>query len=352
MKSNRLSYLDWTRGLAVLLMLQGHLMDAWVRPQDRGGEWFWLSQFLGGLPAPIFLFLVGVSLGLVLDRMRSRGATSADLARKVLRRGSWILCFAYAFRLEQFVVWYPASAGSDVLKVDTLNCIGVCTIIIGLLSVAFRTRRANIVAMGTATLGVVFATPFAYSVRSLPSFILAYLNGNAHPWYFSIFPWAGFTFAGITFGYLLLEGRDRFSEREFFRGVAVAGVLIYAAGAALGFVDYSFISPHYFFVRLGWLLLVLYGAYLWSTRVAAAPWSPLIVLGQASLIVYWIHIEIVYGRLFQDFTQSMELVDAATHLLWLVPLMILLASAGRIQSALSEMALRMLPMNPESDSGK
>src|SRR5262245_38509136 len=108
-KSNRLVYLDWMRGLAVLIMLQGHVMDAWVRPSDRSGEWFWLSQFLGGLPAPIFLFLVGVSLAIVLDRMRAKGASSHELVMKIVRRASWILLLAYVFRIEQFLTWYPAS---------------------------------------------------------------------------------------------------------------------------------------------------------------------------------------------------------------------------------------------------
>src|SRR6266700_3143203 len=107
--SDRLRYLDWMRGLAALIMLQGHVMDGWVRPHDRSGEWFWLSQFLGGLPAPIFLFLVGVSLAIVLDRMRAKGAPVGDLTLKVVRRGGWILFLAYVFRLEQFLMWYPAS---------------------------------------------------------------------------------------------------------------------------------------------------------------------------------------------------------------------------------------------------
>src|SRR5437870_12655460 len=100
--TNRLTYLDWMRGLGVLIMLQGHVIDSWVRPQDRSGEWFWLSQFLGGLPAPIFLFLVGVSLALVLDRLRLKGASPWQLAMKVLRRSGWILFLAYAFRFEQY----------------------------------------------------------------------------------------------------------------------------------------------------------------------------------------------------------------------------------------------------------
>src|SRR2546427_11288210 len=124
------------RGLAAVLMVQGPVMDGWVRPQDRTGEWFWLSQFLGGLPAPIFLCLVGVSLAMVLDRMRAQSASSVEFARNVVRRGGWILLLAYAFRLQQFLVWYPASDSGGVFRADSLHCIASCTDGIGLLSVA------------------------------------------------------------------------------------------------------------------------------------------------------------------------------------------------------------------------
>ena len=182
---------------------------------------------------------------------------------------------------------------------------------------------------------------WVYSVRALPGFILSYVNGNNHPWYFSIFPWAAFTLAGITFGYVLLEAKHRMDEPDFFKRVAAAGVCFYALGAVLGFVDYSFTSPHYFFVQLGWLLLIVYSAYLWSQRVTANRWSPLIVLGQSSLIVYWVHIEIVYGKVFRDFSQSLEVSAAARHVLWFVPLMILLASARSIRPVVMDVARRM-----------
>src|SRR5688572_18842620 len=124
--SRRVVYLDWMRGLAAVIMLQGHVLEGWLRPEDRTGEWFWLSQFLGGLPAPIFLFLVGTSLALVLDRMRAKGASGVQMAVTVLRRGGWILLLAYAFRVEQFLMWYPGPPLSDLLRVDILNCISVC----------------------------------------------------------------------------------------------------------------------------------------------------------------------------------------------------------------------------------
>jgi fucose 4-O-acetylase-like acetyltransferase len=167
---------------------------------------------------------------------------------------------------------------------------------------------------------------------------MSYVNGNDHPAYFSFFPWGAFTFVGIAFGYFLLEAKEQIGEPEFFKRVAVAGVLIYAVGAAMsltrifeyGFFDYSLTSPHFFLVRLGWILLILYGAYVWSARRAVDRWSPLITLGQASLIVYWLHIEIVYGRLSHGLMQSLELPKAAMQLLWLLPLMLVVASRKRL----------------------
>ena len=323
------------RGLAALIMLQGHVMDGWVRLQDRSAEWFQLSQFLGGLPAPIFLFLVGVSLAIVLDRMRAKGAPIRDLIGKVLRRGGWILFLAYVFRIEQFLVWYPASDWSGVFRVDTLNCVAVCTLLVGLISAGFKSRRANIFVMAIATGGFVVATPLIYRLEGLPGFLLSYVNGNKHSSYFSLFPWAAFALAGVTFGYILLEAKQGIGEPEFFKRVAVFAICAYALGRAMsltsvfeyGFFDYSLTSPHYFLVRLGWILLILYGAYLWSTYEMAAGWSPLISLGQASLIVYWLHVDIVYGPLFHGFAQTLVLSGAMLQLLWLAPLMLAVASA-------------------------
>jgi uncharacterized membrane protein len=339
------------RGLAALIMLHGHVMDAWVRPLDRSGEWFWLSQFLGGLPAPIFLFLVGVSLAIVLDRMRAKGAPVRDLVRKVLRRGGWMLFLAYVFRIEQFLVWYPASDWSGVFRVDTLNCIAVCTLLVGLISVGFKSRRANIMAMAIATSGFVVATPLIYPLKGLPAIVLSYVNGNQHASYFSLFPWAAFCLAGITFGYILVEAKEGIGEPEFFKRVAVFAICAYAVGRAMsltsmfeyGFFDYSLTSPHYFLVRLGWILLILYGAYLWSTYDMAAGWSPLISLGQASLIVYWLHVDIVYGRLFHGFAQTLELSGAMLQLIWLAPLMLAVASVRPVLAQASHCFTMMRP---------
>ena len=41
----RLTFLDWTRGLAVVIMLQGHVFHSFNRTDLRDGGPFTLSQF-------------------------------------------------------------------------------------------------------------------------------------------------------------------------------------------------------------------------------------------------------------------------------------------------------------------
>jgi hypothetical protein len=50
-------------------------------------------------------------------------------------------------------------------------------------------------------------------------------------------------------------------------------------------------------IRVGMLLVILTASYAWCRwGVAQRGFSPLIQLGQASLLVYWVHLEFVYGR--------------------------------------------------------
>ena len=58
-RSARMPFLDWTRGLAATIMLQGHVFHSFARPELREGGTYVISQFIGGIPPAIFLFLTG-----------------------------------------------------------------------------------------------------------------------------------------------------------------------------------------------------------------------------------------------------------------------------------------------------
>ncbi|MCA1649129.1 MAG: DUF1624 domain-containing protein [Acidobacteria bacterium] len=63
-RAPRRGYLDWMRGVAVLIMIEAHLLDSWTGGVDRSTRTFGWSLILGGLGAPLFLYLAGVSVAL------------------------------------------------------------------------------------------------------------------------------------------------------------------------------------------------------------------------------------------------------------------------------------------------
>ena len=130
--------------------------------------------------------------------------------------------------------------------------------------------------------------------------------GQPQSWLFPIFPWTAFAFAGLAVGFLLLSDWARQREAAVFAMAGAAGVgLIYLArwmdarpAQIYSVYDFWHTSPNFFLIRVGLLLVILAVTYAWC-RWGAGQWgfSPLIQLGQTSLLVYWVHIEFVYGRL-------------------------------------------------------
>jgi len=59
---SRRAYLDWLRGVAVLIMVEAHTIDSWTRLDDRSRSAYGWALVVGGLGAPVFLFLAGLAL--------------------------------------------------------------------------------------------------------------------------------------------------------------------------------------------------------------------------------------------------------------------------------------------------
>src|SRR5207244_10320290 len=89
-QTSRLAYIDWMRGLACLLMFQTHCYDSWLGGDARKSAFFMWSQLGGTLPAPLFLFLAGISFALVTNRLLQKGSSPAQIARTTIRRGAQI----------------------------------------------------------------------------------------------------------------------------------------------------------------------------------------------------------------------------------------------------------------------
>ena len=337
------------RGLACLFMFQTHCYDAWLSESARKSTFFMWSQLGGTLPAPLFLFLAGISFALVTDKLRQKNMPVGQIARTTIRRGAEIFAFGLLFRLQEFLISWGWAPWSDLLRVDVLNTIGLSMMLMGVmcwmvlaLYHGSRVRLALVTTAAGVAATISMLTPLLWTVwfpRWLPWPLQSYINGahnlgKPQPSLFPIFPWTGFAFVGLALGFVLMNEWIRKSGAAAFLLAGAGGVgLIYAARwldarptQLYPVYDFWRTSPNFFLIRVGLLLIVLAAAYVWC-RWGAGQWgfSPLIQLGQASLLVYWVHIEFVYGRLSILPKRSLSVFSASCGLLAIFLSMLLLS---------------------------
>src|SRR5262249_60455425 len=96
----RLAYIDWMRGLACLLMFQTHCYDSWLSPEARKSPVFIWSQLGGTFPAPLFIFLAGISFALVTERLREKGTDRNAIAKQTILRGAEVFALGILFRIQ------------------------------------------------------------------------------------------------------------------------------------------------------------------------------------------------------------------------------------------------------------
>jgi fucose 4-O-acetylase-like acetyltransferase len=93
--------------------------------------------------------------------------------------------------------------------------------------------------------------------------------------------------------------------------------------------DYWHTSPNFFLARVGILLLILCATYAWCRwGLGRVGFSPVIQLGTASLLVYWVHIEFVYGR-FSILTKRAQSIRMASIGLVIIFVAMVLLSLAR-----------------------
>ena len=321
--TKRIAYIDWLRGFACLMMFQTHCYDSWLGGASREGQFIKWSQLGGTLPAPLFLFLAGVSVALVTDKLRQKGLAANEIARTTIRRGGEIFLLALLFRLQEFLLGLRTAPWTDLLRVDILNVIGLSLMMMGLASrIAAaggtrdvqRLRRTSIGIAVAASAAIAAVTPQLWTTWEphwRAWWLESYINGvhtfgKPQPWLFPLFPWSAFAFAGLAAGFLLLSGWARRNEAAAVGLAGTGGVALVALGIWLdarpvqlyAVYDFWHTSPNFFLVRVGIVMLILFASYVWC-RWGAGEWgfSPLIEIGKSSLLVYWVHIEFVYGGL-------------------------------------------------------
>jgi uncharacterized membrane protein len=396
------------RGLACLLMFQTHCYDAWLGGDARNTRFLKGSQLLGTLPAPLFLFLAGVSFALVTDKLIRKNLSPAEISRTLLRRGAEIFAFGLLFRLQEFLIAWGWAPWSDLLRVDVLNIIGLSMILMAFLcgitlTICTETHDANqptpsddshqvmrsggshegtpppgsyqvmpsdipqaaekgsgfsrcgaalvAAAIAAASLIALLTPPLYTTWRPtwlrwpLESYIDGCHNlGAPQPWLFPIFPWSAFAFAGLAVGFILFnnllfnsrvsKGQARTHTAETLAVLAAVGAIAIFAARLLDHssfhlystYDYWHTSPNFLMMRIGLLLVIAFLSYAWCRwGLGTRGFSPLMQLGQTSLLVYWVHIEFVYGRFSLLPKRSETILTASRGLLEIFIFMLILS---------------------------
>ena len=349
--TSRLAYIDWMRGLACVLMFQTHCYDSWLTPEARKSTFFMYSQLGGTLPAPLFLFLAGVSFALVTDKLLRKGLSPGQVLGTTFRRGAEIFALGLLFRLQEYVIAWGWAPWTDLFRVDILNTIGVSMMLMAVVCWIANVLGRNVSSLwwrfsaaASTAVAISLLTPPLWTTwrpNWIPWPIQSYINGvhnlgEPQAWLFPIFPWSAFAFAGLAVGFLLVS--RVFQEREARSFFLIGGLgvgMIYLSRWLDGqprqlyaVYDYWHTSPNFFLLRMGILFIVLAAAYGWCRwGFALKGFSPLIQLGHTSLLVYWVHIELVYGRLSILPKHAQSIAGASVGLAVIFGLMLLLSLA-------------------------
>jgi len=336
---DRRGYLDWLRGLGVLIMIEAHTVDAWTRLDARNTTGFRNATVLGGFAAPLFLWLAGLGVAIAASRVEARDGRRAAAAA-ACRRGLEIFVLAFLFRLQAFLLT-PGGELLTVFRVDILNVMGP-SIVAGVgLWLLGRSAGSRVALFIAATIALVVATPairHAEFLAALPNALEAYLRPVPGLSNFTFFPWAAFVSGGAVIGVLLDSAREQTIDRRTNLAFIAAGIGLAGVAYAASFLPpldprsrFWTTSVSFFLLRIGLMVAAVGVAWLWEQRPGAGKrWSPLQVLGTSSLFVYWVHVELVYGLVSNPLHGAFSLPAAWAALVLFCLLMLGLTVAKRI----------------------
>lgn len=222
---------DLLKGLAVVLMIQVHIMELFAQQDLYDSLIGKISLFLGGVPAaPVFMTVMGYLV-----------AYSNKKPVFLIKRGiklfvaGIILNIGLNLHLIYNVLFkgWQINIGQYIFGVDILHLAGMSLIVIALLSVIFRKNRIYyfLIAIGIAALSTLLNRE--EPVTGVSSYITAFFTGGQGWAYFPLIPWLAYPLTGYAFRLFEVSYEDKITVKNKLILTAVSGVLfIFTAGYA------------------------------------------------------------------------------------------------------------------------
>lgn len=309
----RYGFIDLLRGVAMVVMIETHVVNAYLPlALKKGSSFFFCLAFMNGLVAPAFLFAAGFSMMIQAARQWDDWLHFRAPFWRQMRRLGFITLVAYYSHLQGFSLsrylthWNDPLMWRRTLQVDVLQCIVVSLFVLHLLILLLRKR--DLLPWGAALVAVAFVliTPWMWSIdfsERLPLSVALFLNSH-NVSLFPIFPWICFVLAGACAGSLFLRSVRDERLPGFMRNLARFGLALIAAGLLLrsapftlpGYVNFYTTSPLYAMIRIGVVLFVLFSFYRLEIKGKWIP-KPILLAGQESLLVYGVHLWFIYAFL-------------------------------------------------------
>ena len=221
----RREYLDWLRGVAVLIMIEAHLVDSWTGAADRQTPAFAAAMIVGGMGGSLFLFLAGSAVALsASSKLRRTG--DPEVAASV-RHASRARDLRARFSLPDssldsgVVLTGGAAESRHPQHHGAVDCGGRLSV--G--KSAFDPQPADRLQHRHGFCHVADAADRERAHRRSPRSIEAYIRPIARLSNFVFFPWMAFLFAGVTAG-LFLDATPSAHEARANAWIFIAGSTI------------------------------------------------------------------------------------------------------------------------------
>lgn len=305
-------FVDLARFVAVLMMIQGHTIDAVLLPEARTGTLHWMWAFNRGLTSCLFLLLSGFVFTIATLRHWPAHLVPGPPVWRRIRRFGLFLLIGYGLHFPVNRLSLLAGMNDErwqsFLVVDVLQCLAITLLGLQALVMVTRTPRRYAVAAGALGVTVVMTWPLVWRAdwSFLPASIAAYLTPHTGS-LFPLVPWSGYVLLGAVLGTVYVRRSQTdlgtFTRRYLLGGGAAFLLLAYLTPrlpvAPLGPTAFWVDSPAQFFMRAGFVLLLLALAAGASRIIGHRP--PLVhALAQESLTVYALHLVLVYGSILND----------------------------------------------------
>jgi uncharacterized membrane protein len=305
----RYLFIDLYRGLVILMMIQGHTFRAILDNEIINSALFQFHDFFHGVSAPAFLFGSGLTFVLsTRKRWEDYHHWDPPLARRIGRL-MVILMLAYLIHLpflsaKKLILEATPQDYLVFFQSDVLQCIGFGLLALHGLVFFFKTERRFYGLVLAAVVAIPLITPLVWDIdfsKYYPPFLSQLMNNKSGS-IFPLFPFVGFLFAGVLVSWEFMLAVEHKREKKFMRRFFFLGPIFIAVGLLLDVVPFQlfptynfwYTSPNYFAIRTGALLLIL-GIIWFIVEKIKTPPKWITILGKESLLVYVLHLLILYG---------------------------------------------------------